>query len=96
MKDIKIIRIPQSEYYTSIGYVVFRIDRATVVGNPFAMCNNGLEERDIVCDDYQEYFDKKIADAIDKDFMDYLWQIYTTAQKYPVALACWCTITLSR
>lgn len=90
MFDIKIIRVPQIERFTQLGYACFRIDRTTVVGNPFPMHNKSQEERDRVCDAYQEYFNKKVADKTDKAFMDYLRVIYKATQSGPVALACWC------
>ena len=86
--NIIIIRIPDAQKYEKQGYVVIRIDRHTPVGNPFYMHDES--ERNKVCDQYQEYFNNKVTDKTDSAFMQYLRDIYRTAQQTPVALACWC------
>ena len=87
--NIIIIRVPDTKKYEALGYSVIRIDRQSPVGNPFYMRDES--ERDMVCNQYQAYFDNIIAHK-DKylDFMQYLRYIYCTAVQTKVALACWC------
>lgn len=68
--------------------IVIRVDRASVLGNPFHMYNES--ERDAVCDKYQVYFDKKVTDKTDVLFMNELRRIYKIAKNNKVYLACWC------
>ena len=88
MEKIIIIRVPDTQKYVALGYAVVRIDRQTPVGNPFYMHNEA--ERDTVCDQYKEYFNRKITEKTDTMFLDYLRTIYKLALQKPVALACWC------
>lgn len=88
MFEIIIIRVPDTAKFEAKGYKVIRIDRQTPVGNPFYMSSE--TERNKVCEQYQAYFDRKVSEKIDIDFMHYLRGIYLYAQRQPVALACWC------
>ena len=63
-----------------------RVDRASILGNPFAM--KGEETRDEVCDKYEHYFYESIGDD---DFileLDNLIDIYKHYGK--IRLFCWC------
>lgn len=86
--EITIIRVTEAQEYIDNGYTVFRVDRKSPVGSPYYLRNSS--ERDIVCDNYQKYFDAKIAEATDSQFMGYLDSIYEKACQGPVALSCWC------
>ena len=86
--NIIIIRVPDTQKYEKLGYKVIRIDRKTPVGNPFYMATEA--QRNKVCDEYKAYFDKKVAEKSDVDFMNYLRNIWRVAQTNKVALACWC------
>ena len=68
--------------------VVIRVDRASVLGNPFYMHNE--TERDAVCDKYEVYFNEKVTTKTDDAFMNALRRIYKLAQTNKVYLACWC------
>lgn len=65
-----------------------RVDRQSVLGNPFYMSNERF--RDDVCDKYQAYFEKKIANK-DTAFLNELARITNIAMKYgKLELFCWC------
>lgn len=68
--------------------IVIRVDRSSVLGNPFYMSNESM--RDAVCDKYQWYFDKKVIENTDDAFMNELRRIYKLAKHNKVYLACWC------
>ena len=68
--------------------IVIRVDRSSVLGNPFYMSNESM--RDEVCDKYQQYFDKKVTEKTDDAFMNELRRIYKLAKHNKVYLACWC------
>lgn len=69
--------------------VLIKVDRSTVVGNPFPM--NSEKDRDEVCSKYDEYFDNIVKHPDEhKEFMDYLRHIYKVAKTTNVALGCWC------
>lgn len=65
----------------------FRVDRQSIVGNPFYMANESI--RDDVCDRYEEYFNKQVN--TNPAFRRYLEEISTALRKYEkVYLYCWC------
>ena len=68
--------------------VVVRVDRTSVLGNPFYMRDEG--QRDEVCDKYADYFNKKVTEKTDEKFMNELRRIYKLAKTNNVYLACWC------
>jgi len=86
-------------YVPSENEVLFRIDRQSVVGNPFYMSCEA--ERDKVCDEYDKYFYNIIASYKingdinnlsnkQREFVLYLARICNQAKKSDVALGCWC------
>ena len=84
---IKIINM-RSHEQLKLGIPIIRVDRTSALGNPFYMANE--TQRDKVCDQYQEYFNKKVTEKTDKQFMDELRAIYKLAKTGDVYLACWC------
>lgn len=65
----------------------FRVDRRTVVGNPYPMRYES--ERDTVCDMYEEYFKKVIVENVAfKKYIDMLVEAYKRYGK--LRLFCWC------
>lgn len=81
------IRIINLRNYTlKPNEVLIKVDRSTVVGNPFPMHNE--TQRNEVCDKYAEYFAQQMP--INKAFHAYIGNIYRTAKKQDVALGCWC------
>jgi len=77
------------------GEVLIKVDRSSVVGNPFFMHDESM--RDEVCNKYQRYFDGIVdcylnTDAINYniEFINYLNNIIKIAHKYDIALGCWC------
>lgn len=75
--------------YPSQPYDV-KVDRTSVLGNPFVMKNESL--RDEVCDKYQTYFDNTIAHPEDNSaFMNELRRLYKLHKAYgKLRLFCWC------
>lgn len=64
-----------------------RCDRKSVLGNPFYMDNES--KRNLVCDQYQRYFDKKVQDK-DPIFINELRRLYKIAVVQDLYLYCWC------
>lgn len=65
-----------------------RVDRQSVLGNPFYMQNESF--RDDVCNKYQAYFEKKIANN-NTVFLNELYRLANIAIKYgKLELFCWC------
>ena len=65
-----------------------RVDRSTVLGNPFYM--NEESERDKVCDKYETYFAKQLHE--DSDFLKEVERIVALYQIYgELNLFCWCS-----
>lgn len=60
-----------------------RVDRQSVLGNPFHMKNES--ERDKVCDEYEEYFYKRLKDCAT---MQRIINYYKEHGK--LRLFCWC------
>lgn len=78
-----------------------RVDRASVLGNPFLMRNES--ERNSVCDEYAEYFDAIVTNNLSKlrnwgvtstereQFMTELRRLYKICKQYGrLNLYCWC------
>ena len=61
-----------------------RVDRSSILGNPFK------GDRNTVCDQYQVYFDEQV-EANTKVFMDELRRLWQLHQQYKqLRLFCWC------
>ena len=84
---IKIINM-RSHEELKLGVPIIRVDRTSAIGNPFKMYSES--ERDKVCDEYEVYFNKKVAEGTDVKFMNELRAIYKLAKQGDVYLACWC------
>ena len=81
------IRIVNLRTYRAVeGEVLIKVDRSSVLGNPFFMHNES--ERDSVCEQYEDYFNKQVSK--NADFTNALRNIYKVMQVYDVALGCWC------
>lgn len=69
--------------------VVVRCDRGhSVLCNPFRVTSE--DKRNESCDRFQAYFDRKVREKKDADFMNELRRIYQLALRQDVTLACWC------
>lgn len=84
------IRIVNLKSYTPRkDEVLIKVDRSTVVGNPFPMRSEA--QRDEVCRKYNEYFGNIVKNPdSNKEFMDYLRYIYKVSRLHNIALGCWC------
>jgi hypothetical protein len=81
------IRIVNLRFYKpNESEVMIRVDRASVVGNPFYAKSEA--DRDAVCDKYEEYFKSQMQS--NSKFQNYVNRIIEIARKENVALACWC------
>lgn len=100
---IRIINL--RNYRLRDGEVLIKVDRSSVLGNPYYMNGESFSQREYVCDMYQyEYFnkitDKNMSDEdvnkylgkrINRSaFMNELRRIYVIAKEQDVALGCWC------
>lgn len=64
-----------------------RVDRSSVLGNPFYMANE--TQRDTVCDKYAVYFER--MESFDKDFKAELDRLYSILKEFgKLELFCWC------
>lgn len=63
------------------------IGRPSPLGNPFYMTNEAM--RDKVCDQYQEWFDRKV-EANDPKVMAELNRLLELGKQGPVKLICFC------
>ena len=64
-----------------------RVDRASILGNPFRMENEG--RRDEVCDKYEAYFNKSFNE--NTRFRNAVMDLVKTYRKYgQLRLFCWC------
>ena len=65
-----------------------RVDRASVLGNPFRMEDE--DERDAVCEQYHIYFHTRLASG-DSAFCNELQRLIFLAMQYgKLELFCWC------
>lgn len=66
-----------------------RVDRRSALGNPFYM--NYEFERNEVCDKYEEWFKKQLAEGTNYKFLEELRAITMVYQCYgKIRLFCWC------
>lgn len=85
------VRVVNTLTYQHIDNEVFiRVDRTSILGNPFKMKQES--DRETVCQKYEEYFNKLIAVDTNHDtkFLKELDKIEELAKSHNVALACWC------
>ena len=70
----------------------YRCDRQSPVGNPYYMRDKSLQERDLVCDKYEDYFNRCVSDPLNapKGFIDYLTKMVKASQERSITLGCWC------
>jgi hypothetical protein len=65
-----------------------RVDRSSVLGNPYYMANEN--ERNKVCEQYETYFYSKI-ETNDKNFIAELQRLRSLLNKHnKLELYCWC------
>ena len=72
---------------------VFKCSRGSPVGNPFPMKNESM--RDIVCDNYENWFKSQIVandsgSAGDPHFGGYVLEMVNAAREGDIKLMCWC------
>lgn len=65
----------------------FRVDRSSVLGNPFRMTSEA--DRSRVCDAYETWLADKIA-AKDPRICAALNEIWQAARTRDISLGCWC------
>ncbi len=63
-----------------------RVDRKTVLGNPYPMRNES--QRDRVCEQFATHFDAKVKQ--EGAFREEVIRIYRLAKEQDVTLQCWC------
>lgn len=85
--EIKNLRFDKMEHPYDV-----RVDRASVLGNPFKMFDES--QRDLVCTRYYKYFYNKV-NARDlkknKTFIEEIQRLYSIYKKYGrLRLFCWC------
>lgn len=87
MGDIYIRNI--RTFKTDSSVISVRVDRMSVLGNPFYM--NAESDRDLVCDKYTEYFYKKVTEKTDIAFMKELYRLKLLSLHNDIFLICWCS-----
>ena len=63
--------------------------RGSVLGNPFVMQNQSIEERNRVCGEFEKYFFEKIEQK-NKNFIEALNFIFKESKSKDVNLGCFC------
>ena len=89
------IRIVNLKTYEPIhdDELCIRICRPSPLGNPYIIKNEyNLSERDIACDQYDEYFKNQLINSKDREtaFLKELRRIYKLALTHDIALGCYC------
>ena len=69
--------------------IAIRVDRSSVLGNPFHIDHES--KRDLVCDQYEIYFNNKLNKGTDLAFIGELNRIYELYKTYDITLLCWCS-----
>ena len=66
-----------------------RVDRASVLGNPFRMVSE--DQRNAVCEQYEQYFNNIVRTKSNVEFMNELRRLFKLAKKHgKLRLFCWC------
>lgn len=95
--SIRVVNL--KNYRLDEGEVLVKVDRSSVLGNPFKMRfptpaqskrpEFEINERNRVCDEYEKYFMKKVKE--EGDFRNEVIRIYRMVKSgKDVALGCWC------
>ena len=84
------IKIGNIRTFVPDGNIVIRVDRTSVLGNPYVMPDETY--RDTVCDWYEDYFYETVNSLSDKEqsFKNALNHIIDDAKNNDVTLLCWC------
>ncbi len=80
---IKVVNKYKEANYDYIG-------RGSILGNPFVMNNQSIEERNRVCNEYKKYIEKKIFIEKDKNFIDELNKLKELSKINNLNLGCFC------
>jgi hypothetical protein len=72
----------------SNGIVVY-IGRGSPLGNPFPMKNNSIQERNRVCDEYEQWLNNHITSKTPSVCTE-LNRIYTLSKDNNIYLQCYC------
>ena len=73
------------------GHIDFMCDRSTALGNPFHMRYGTDEDRDVVCEKYNDYFRRCLnPDYAPAGLLEYLDKICREAAKRDITLGCHC------
>ena len=84
------IKVGNIRTYAKDGSIAIKIDRSSVLGNPFYMSDES--KRDVVCDKYEDYFNEKVEYEIEHGgyFVKELYRILSITKDNDVTLLCWC------
>jgi hypothetical protein len=89
MQAIIVIGNMRTNYLDTGLPFVFRVDRASPLGNPFRMSSES--QRDEVCDKYENYFRQQSGNDVNARFATALYKIVDACMIYHrVYLMCWC------
>ena len=84
---IKVVNL--RNYKLEDGWELIRVDRSSVLGNPFKMNDSSDRERNRVCDEYEKYFLERVK--VRGEFRSEVIKIYRMVKDGKnVALGCWC------
>ena len=83
--SIRIVNL--RSYVLKESEVLVKVDRSSILGNPFYMSNESM--RDEVCDQYDMYFNNNIKDSR-SGFVRELNKIYLLSLSKDIVLGCWC------
>lgn len=86
--SIRVVNL--KNYELKENELLIRVDRSSVLGNPYKMRDYTSAERDRVCDLYAKYFVKNVQ-IKDSAFRNEVIRIYRLVKSgKDVALGCWC------
>jgi hypothetical protein len=84
------VKIGKKKAGIPLTYGQYAVDRTSPLGNPYPMTTKSSEERDKVCDAYDEYFQREILGKRPKRAWEYLCMLLERALTGDVELMCWC------
>lgn len=86
--DIRIMNMRHHNEFLKVP--TYRIDRATVLGNPYYVGRDGTREQ--VIEKYRLWLPKQYGRDLPLNHIkEYLDAMLATAKRGPIQLACWCS-----
>ena len=82
------IKVANIRTFKPDGSIAVKVDRTSPLGNPYTLTRESA--RDLVCDKYDVYFQKRKNSTILSGFASELARLRALSKTNDITLLCWC------